>query len=182
VSARGSVDEEPAALGAPGIGRQVLGPLERGRLGPDVYPVDAGWEVVQDRLLAQGGDQGRIGSRALVAGNVEAAGIARDVGDDRVEVGSLGLVSHRYAPCGGSPPAYREYGYHHSFGATSLSMWTCFVSWKASRPSRPSSLPRPDCLKPPKGPASLSVSGSLNQTVPAFTSRMQRRIVLKSWV
>ena len=47
------------------------------------------------------------------------------------------------------------------------SMWTCLVSWKASRPSRPSSRPRPDCLKPPNGPASLSVSGSLIQTVPA---------------
>lgn len=34
-------------------------------------------------------------------------------------------------------------------------MWTCLVSWKASRPSRPSSRPRPDCLKPPKGPALL---------------------------
>ena len=28
-------------------------------------------------------------------------------------------------------------------------MWTCFVSWKASRPSCPSSRPKPDCLKPP---------------------------------
>ena len=53
-------------------------------------------------------------------------------------------------------------GYHHFFGAISVSMWTCLVSWKASRPSWPSSRPSPDCLKPPNGPASLSVSGSLN--------------------
>ena len=52
--------------------------------------------------------------------------------------------------------------------AISVSMWTCLVSWKASRPSRPSSRPSPDCLKPPNGPASLSVSGSLNQTVPGL--------------
>src|SRR5436305_600575 len=45
-------------------------------------------------------------------------------------------------------------------------MWTCFVSWNASSPSWPSSRPRPDCLKPPNGPASLSVRGSLNHTVP----------------
>src|SRR5215211_2449751 len=45
-------------------------------------------------------------------------------------------------------------------------MWTCLVSWNASSPSCPSSRPRPDCFIPPNGPASLSVSGSLNQIVP----------------
>ena len=73
-------------------------------------------------------------------------------------------------------------GYHHSFGAILVSMCTCFVSWKASRPSWPSSRPRPDCFIPPNGPASLSVSGSLIQTVPALISRMQRTAVSRSRV
>src|SRR5919106_1612435 len=95
-----------------------------------------------------------------------------------VERGARGRLHGAHSGC--SPPAYSEYGYHHSLGAISVSTWTCLVSWKASRPSRPSSRPRPDCLKPPKGPASLSVRGSLNHTVPALISRMQRTIVFRS--
>ena len=42
----------------------------------------------------------------LWPGDVEAPRVARDVGDERVEVGGFGLVGHSpgYAPCGGSPP------------------------------------------------------------------------------
>ena len=58
-------------------------------------------------------------------------------------------------------------------------MWTCLASRKASRPSVPSSRPIPEFLKPPKGPASLSVSGSLIQTDPARTSLRQRIAVLQ---
>ena len=61
-------------------------------------------------------------------------------------------------------------------------MCACLVSWKASRPSWPSSRPKPDCFMPPNGPASLSVSGSFTQTVPDLISRTQRSAVSRSRV
>ena len=82
----------------------------------------------------------------------------------------------------GRPRSLSHRGTTSPSAPSSDSMWMCLVSWNASSPSCPSSRPRPDCLKPPNGPASLSVSGSLNQTVPALISRMQRKIVLRSRV
>ena len=39
------------------------------------------------------------------------------------------------------------YGYHHSFGAIFVSMWTCLVSWNASRPSWPELAPEARLLE-----------------------------------
>ena len=61
-------------------------------------------------------------------------------------------------------------------------MWTCLVSWKASSSSWPSSRPLPERFIPPNGPASLSVNGSLIQTVPARSSRAHRIAVSRSRV
>src|SRR5262245_15052382 len=116
-----TVDQEPAALRAPGAGRQLLRSLKGRGLRPDVDPLDAGRHVVQDGRLAERGGQVGIGAGPFVAWNVEAPRIAGHVGHQRVQIRSFPLLGHQ-APCGGSPPAYWEYGYHHSFGATSLSM------------------------------------------------------------
>ena len=71
VSAGGAVDQEPAALGAPGLGREALRALEWGRLGPDVDPLDAGRDVMEDGGLAEGVGQPGVGAGALVPGDVE---------------------------------------------------------------------------------------------------------------
>ena len=49
-------------------------------------------------------------------------------------------------------------------------MCTCLVSRNASSPSSPNSRPMPLWRMPPNGPASLSVSGSFTQNVPALIS------------
>ena len=94
VAARGAVEQEPAALGAPGLGGEPLRALEGRRLRADVDSLDARRDVVQDRRLAEHLGQPRVAAGALVAGDVEAAGVARDVGGDRVEVGGFALVGH----------------------------------------------------------------------------------------
>ena len=75
VAARAAVDEEPRALGAPGLGRELLGALEAvdGRVLADVDPGDPGRDVHLDRALPEGLDQAGIGAAAaLVAGDDEA--------------------------------------------------------------------------------------------------------------
>jgi hypothetical protein len=73
----------------------LLSPLERGRLGADVDPLDAGRHVVEDGRLPQRLDQPRVGTAPLVARNVEAARLPRHVGDDGVEIGDFALIGHR---------------------------------------------------------------------------------------
>ena len=104
VPARSSIDQKPAPLSSPGIGRQALSALEGCWLRPNVDPLDAGRNVVEDGRLAEGLDQAGVGARPLVPRDVEATGVSRDICDDRVEVRGFGLVGHAYAPCGGSPP------------------------------------------------------------------------------
>ena len=95
VAARAAVDQEPAAPRAPGLGGQPLGELERGvgRVGADVDALDPGGDVELAAPVAERLAQRRVGARpALVAGDVEAAGVAVGVGDQRVEVGGRVLL------------------------------------------------------------------------------------------
>src|SRR5580704_12347948 len=70
----------------------------------------------------------------------------------------------------GISEARSRYGNQYGFFSGTKSMWTCFVSRNASSPSSPSSRPMPLFRMPPNGAASLSVSGSLIQKVPALIS------------
>ena len=141
VSARGAVDQEPAALGAPGLGRETLRALEGGRLGPDVDPLDARRDVVEDGGLAEGGDQAGVGAGALVAGDVEAPRVARDVGDERVEVGGFGLVGHPGDRSRGLGAVRRlSAGVAASTGTTTPSgrpRSRCGRAWSPGRPRAP---------------------------------------------
>ena len=77
-----------------GLGGELLGALERRRLGPEVDPVDVLRDVEHQRVLADRRDQPGVGARAgLVAGHVEARRAAEAVGDDGVEVGRGRLVA-----------------------------------------------------------------------------------------
>ena len=103
-----AVDEEPAPLRAPGVGGQPLRELERGlrRVRADVDPLDPGRDVEQQRRLADRLAKRRVGARAaLVAGDVEAPGIAPDVVDERVEVGRLVLIHRLHRIEAGRPRA-----------------------------------------------------------------------------
>ena len=53
VAARCAVQQEPAALGPPSLGREPLRALEGRRLGADVDPFDPAGDVVKDRRVAQ---------------------------------------------------------------------------------------------------------------------------------
>src|ERR687891_2573267 len=88
VSLRGAVDQKPASPSPPGLGGQRLGLLEGRRAGADVDSLDQSRDVMAKPLVSDQAPQGGVGARlALVARDVEAAGIALGVGDQRVEVG-----------------------------------------------------------------------------------------------
>ena len=90
---RNQLRRAPQALGG-----ELLGASERrlARVGPDVDPLDPGREVERQDLIAERLAQRRVGAGpALVAGDVEAAGVALGVGDQRVEVGRRVLVHGR---------------------------------------------------------------------------------------
>ena len=92
VALRGAVDQEPAAACSPGRGGERLGLLERRRLGTLVDPRGERGDVEGDGSLAERLDEAGVGrAAALVAGDVEAAGVAVGVGAQRVEIGRLGL-------------------------------------------------------------------------------------------
>ncbi len=92
VALRGAVDQEPAAASSPGRGGERLGLLERRRLGTLVDPRRERGDVEGDGTLAEGVDEAGIGGTSpLVAGDVEATGVAVGVGAQRVEIGRLGL-------------------------------------------------------------------------------------------
>ena len=98
VALRGAVDQEPAALRAPGAGGEILRLLEGGRLGADVDPLGDRGDVVAQADLADQLAHRRVGAgAALVAGDLEAAGVAGRVGEQRVDVGGrvLALARHR---------------------------------------------------------------------------------------
>ena len=94
VALGGAVGQEPRARRAVGLGGELLGALERRRLGPEVDAVDVLRDVEHQRVLADRRDQPGVGARAgLVAGDVEARRAAEAVGDDGVEVGRGRLVA-----------------------------------------------------------------------------------------
>jgi hypothetical protein len=95
VATGGAVEQEPAAPGAPGVCREPLRPLKGRGLRPDVDPFDSRRDVVEDRRLAQGGYQAGIGPDALVARDVEPAGVAGHIANDGVQVRSFALIGHR---------------------------------------------------------------------------------------
>jgi hypothetical protein len=95
VAAGAAVDQKPAAPGAPRVGGESLGACERRlfRVGADVNALDPGRQVERQHLLAERLAQRGVGTRpSLVAGDVEAAGVASGVRDHRVEVGRRVLV------------------------------------------------------------------------------------------
>ena len=118
----------------------------------------------------------------------------RGGGDVQVDEGaafSLALARARagaglQAPAAGRRP--RRLGRPARRGTTTpsgRSSSRCARAWSPGRPRGPPGRARGrsrDCLKPPNGPASLSVSGSLIHTVPARISRMQRTAVSRSRV
>jgi len=53
VAAGRPVQQEPAALGPPGLGSQALGALEGSRFRTDIDSLDSRGKVVKDRRLAQ---------------------------------------------------------------------------------------------------------------------------------
>jgi hypothetical protein len=84
---------KPRARGAVGLRRELLGALERRRLGAEIDAVDVLWDVELERLPADRGAYADVGSLpGLVAGHVEAGGATESVGDDGVEVRRGGLV------------------------------------------------------------------------------------------
>ena len=98
---RNQVRRAPQAAGG-----ELLRLLERGRLGADVDPLGDRGDVVAQADLADQLAHRRVGARAaLVAGDLEAAGVAGRVGEQRVDVGSrvLALARHRFE----STPARR---------------------------------------------------------------------------
>ena len=126
------------------------------------------WADQEDHREGQEGRRGHARARHLRVRRPRGRAARRRRGPRGRGRGVLGGAGPR-GGLGAAPtaaPSPRPYGYHQSFGAIFVSMWTCLVSWNASRPSWPSSRPKPDCFMPPNGPASLSVSGSLIQTVP----------------
>ena len=93
IALRGAVDQKPAPPRAPGAGGEPLSPLEGG-VGTDVDALDPGRDVAVERRLAQRLDCRRVRPvSALVPGDVEAAGPALGIRDDRVEIGSLVLLA-----------------------------------------------------------------------------------------
>jgi hypothetical protein len=94
VALRGAVGEEPRARGAVRLGGELLGALERRRLGPEVDAVDVLRHVEHQRVVADRAAQAGVGPLArLVPGHVEARRAAEAVGDDRVEVRRGRLVA-----------------------------------------------------------------------------------------
>ncbi len=82
VALRGAVDEEPGAARAPSLGGELLRLLERGRLGADVDAFGDRGDVVAQRRCADQLDRRRVGAEtALMAGDLEAARVARRVGE-----------------------------------------------------------------------------------------------------
>ena len=93
VSLRRAVDEPPGAARTPGLGGEPLGLDERGRLLADVDAPGERGDVERERLRADRLGEARVRARAaLVAGHVQAAGHARGIGAQRVEVGGVGLA------------------------------------------------------------------------------------------
>src|SRR5688500_13384412 len=87
VSLRGAIEQEPAAPVDQGLARELLRELERRRLLADVDAGDQGGDVHLERTRPDAVKQRGIRSRAaLVAGNVEARGVAPRVLSQRVDV------------------------------------------------------------------------------------------------
>ena len=90
VALRGPVDQEPCALGPPGLGGEALSLEERSGLHSHVDAPRERRNVERERRLADRLPQARVGGcAALVAGNVKATGITSRVGAQGVEVGSV---------------------------------------------------------------------------------------------
>ena len=133
IPARGPVDQEPAALARPRRRRQDAARAGRAsaRARRRSPRCSAGRRVGPRPPRAPRSGRGR---RPFPCGR--GCGSAPGSGrrrrrprrDRALRSGRPSRAESIYAPWGGSPPVYREYGYHHSFGATSLSMWTCLVS------------------------------------------------------
>ena len=87
VSLRGAVQQEPAAMSAPRLGRELLGELERRRLLADVDPRDQRRDVHRKRPRAYRVRQRGIRSgAALVPRHVEPGRVALRVPAKRVDV------------------------------------------------------------------------------------------------
>ncbi len=159
VAARGAVDQEPAALRAPGLGGEPLGELERrlGRVGADVDALDPGRDVEPQRRLAERLAQRRVGARpALVAGDVEAARVAVGVGDERVEVGRRGpgpSARHGSSALGRRRRSRAASRARRAAATLCASPWTT-TSLEVPRPHTPGPLTQRDRALPrPAGPA-----------------------------
>ena len=95
VSLGGTVEEEPGPLGPPGIGRQLLGLLERVRVA-NVDSLDQGRDVVGQCGLAGQQPEGIVCSDpSLVSRNVEPTWVTPGVGQESIDVGRSILVGHR---------------------------------------------------------------------------------------
>jgi hypothetical protein len=85
VSLGGPVAEEPRPLGAPGVGGELLGLLERGRRRADVDAVDDHRHVEREGAPAQRRVQLAVGAgAALVPRDVEAPRVAPGVALERL--------------------------------------------------------------------------------------------------